>query len=34
VYIASLRGKVDKPFGRHAISTLRGAGYRLEADGG
>lgn len=34
VYIASLRGKVDKPFGRHAITTLRGAGYRLEADGG
>jgi DNA-binding response OmpR family regulator len=34
VYIASVRGKVDKPFGRHAITTLRGAGYRLEADGG
>ena len=34
VYIATLRGKVDKPFGRHAIATLRGVGYRLEADGG
>jgi DNA-binding response OmpR family regulator len=34
VYIASLRTKVDKPFGRHAITTLRGAGYRLEPDGG
>ncbi|GAA2381454.1 response regulator transcription factor [Dactylosporangium salmoneum] len=34
VYIASLRGKVDKPFGRHAIETLRGAGYRLRPDGG
>ena len=34
VYIANLRGKVDKPFGRHAITTLRGAGYRLEPDGG
>jgi DNA-binding response OmpR family regulator len=34
VYIASLRAKVDKPFGRHAIETLRGAGYRLQADGG
>ncbi|WP_203831456.1 response regulator transcription factor [Actinoplanes palleronii] len=34
VYIASLRGKVDKPFGRHAITTLRGAGYRLEPGGG
>ncbi|BFU43182.1 response regulator [Krasilnikovia sp. MM14-A1004] len=34
VYIASLRTKVDKPFARHAITTLRGAGYRLEPDGG
>jgi two-component system OmpR family response regulator len=34
VYIASLRAKVDKPFARHAITTLRGAGYRLEPDGG
>jgi DNA-binding response OmpR family regulator len=34
VYIASLRAKVDKPFGRHAIQTLRGAGYRLEPGGG
>jgi two-component system OmpR family response regulator len=34
VYIASVRSKVDRPFGRHAITTLRGAGYRLEADGG
>ncbi|MEV4138455.1 response regulator transcription factor [Dactylosporangium sp. NPDC049742] len=34
VYIATLRGKVDKPFGRHAIETLRGAGYRLRPDGG
>ena len=34
VYIATLRGKVDKPFGRHAIETLRGAGYRLRQDGG
>lgn len=34
VYIAALRGKVDKPFGRHAIETLRGAGYRLRPDGG
>jgi two-component system OmpR family response regulator len=29
VYIASLRAKVDKPFGRASIETLRGAGYRL-----
>ena len=34
VYIAGLRSKIDKPFGRHAIATLRGAGYRLESDGG
>jgi two-component system OmpR family response regulator len=34
VYIASLRGKVDKPFDRHTITTLRGAGYRLEPGGG
>jgi DNA-binding response OmpR family regulator len=34
VYIANLRGKVDKPFGRRAIETLRGAGYRLRSDGG
>jgi two-component system OmpR family response regulator len=34
VYIASLRAKVDKPFARHAITTLRGAGYRLEPGGG
>jgi two-component system OmpR family response regulator len=34
VYIASLRAKVDKPFGRHAIETLRGVGYRLEPGGG
>ncbi|UQU62458.1 response regulator transcription factor [Couchioplanes caeruleus] len=34
VYVASLRAKVDKPFGRHAITTLRGAGYRLEPGGG
>lgn len=32
VYIASLRAKVDKPFGRSSIQTLRGAGYLL-ADG-
>jgi DNA-binding response OmpR family regulator len=34
VYIRHLRNKVDRPFGREAIRTLRGAGYRLEADGG
>ncbi|HEV7949296.1 MAG TPA: response regulator transcription factor [Glaciihabitans sp.] len=34
VYIGHLRNKVDRPFGRAAIETLRGAGYRLAADGG
>lgn len=34
VYIGHLRNKVDRPFGRSAIQTVRGAGYRLAADGG
>ena len=34
VYIRHLRNKLDRPFGREAIETLRGAGYRLAADGG
>jgi two-component system OmpR family response regulator len=34
VYIRHLRNKVDRPFGREAIQTLRGAGYRLGSDGG
>ena len=29
-----LRNKLDRPFGRAAIETVRGAGYRLAADGG
>ena len=34
VYVGHLRAKLDRPFGRHAIETIRGAGYRLLADGG
>jgi len=34
VYVGHLRRKVDHPFGRTAIETVRGAGYRLVADGG
>jgi DNA-binding response OmpR family regulator len=34
VYIGHLRNKVDRPFGREAIETVRGVGYRLAADGG
>ncbi|MCZ7529683.1 MAG: response regulator transcription factor [Acidimicrobiia bacterium] len=34
VYVRHLRRKIDEPFGRSAIETIRGAGYRLDADGG
>ncbi|HTF06892.1 MAG TPA: response regulator transcription factor [Asanoa sp.] len=34
VYVRHLREKLDRPFGRAAIETLRGLGYRLAADGG
>lgn len=34
VYIRHLRNKIDRPFDRAAIETLRGAGYRLDAGGG
>ncbi|WP_434810600.1 response regulator transcription factor [Microbacterium sp. bgisy189] len=34
VYIGRLRRKLDRPFGRDGIQTLRGAGYRMAADGG
>ena len=34
VYVRHLRNKVDRPFGREGIETLRGSGYRLAADGG
>lgn len=30
VHLASIRGKIDKPFGTSTITTVRGAGYRLE----
>jgi len=34
VYIRHLRNKIDRPFDRAAIETLRGAGYRLDGSGG
>jgi two-component system OmpR family response regulator len=34
VYVGYLRAKVDRPFGRKSLETVRGAGYRLRADGG
>ncbi len=33
VYIGYLRRKVDHPFARRSIETVRGAGYRLRGDG-
>jgi DNA-binding response OmpR family regulator len=33
VYIGRLRRKVDRPFGRSDIETVRGSGYRLRAAG-
>ncbi len=34
VYVRYLREKVDRPFGVRSIETVRGAGYRMRADGG
>jgi two-component system, OmpR family, response regulator len=34
VYVRHLRNKIDRPFARQGIETLRGAGYRLRSDGG
>ena len=34
VYIRRLRRKVDEPYGRRAIETVRGAGYRMAEHGG
>jgi DNA-binding response OmpR family regulator len=34
VHVSALRRKIDAPFGRRAIETVRGAGYRLDAKGG
>jgi DNA-binding response OmpR family regulator len=31
VYISALRRKIDAPFGRASLVTVRGAGYRLDA---
>ena len=33
VYVRHLRRKIDEPFGRRSLETVRGAGYRLRADG-
>ena len=33
VYMRRLRNKLDRPFGRSSIETVRGAGYRLDGRG-
>ena len=32
VYMRRLRQKLDEPFGRQSLETIRGAGYRLRSD--
>jgi two-component system OmpR family response regulator len=32
VYIRYLRDRIDRPFGRSTLQTVRGAGYRLRVD--
>jgi two-component system OmpR family response regulator len=32
VYVRYLREKVDRPFGRRSLETIRGVGYRLQED--
>jgi len=32
VYVGHLRNKLDRPFGRRSIATVRGSGYRLTPD--
>jgi DNA-binding winged helix-turn-helix (wHTH) protein len=32
VYVGYLRRKIDQPYGRHCLQTVRGAGYRFVDD--
>ena len=34
VYVSQLRRRIDEPFGRSALQTVRGVGYRLDPEGG
>jgi two-component system, OmpR family, response regulator len=34
VYVRYLREKIDRPFGRRGLETVRGSGYRLREDAG
>jgi two-component system, OmpR family, response regulator len=33
-HVRALRDRIDRPFGRDSIETVRGSGYRLRKDGG
>jgi two-component system OmpR family response regulator len=33
VYVRYLREKIDRPFGKSSLETVKGAGYRLRTDG-
>jgi two-component system OmpR family response regulator len=33
-HVRALRDRIDRPFGRSGIQTVRGSGYRLREDGG
>jgi two-component system OmpR family response regulator len=33
-HVRMLRQRIDRPFGRHGVETVRGSGYRLREDGG
>ena len=34
VYVRQLRQRIDEPFGRRSLQTVRGVGYRLDREGG
>ena len=34
VYVRQLRQRIDEPFGRDALQTVRLVGYRLDPEGG
>jgi two-component system, OmpR family, response regulator len=34
VYVSQLRRRIDAPFGRNSLETVRTVGYRLDPDGG
>jgi DNA-binding response OmpR family regulator len=32
VYVGRVRRKIDEPWGRHTLTTVRGSGYRVDDD--